>query len=123
MSKFLTLIEEFDPNSQGDPKWELIDFLKSKGVSVSLVQGTDMVYIDTGSKTIPVTVSQTEEDTESTAMLNDIAADEKDKFQQQAAATVKMRQRVAPKVIKSAQNQIKEVETALRKPVNTTLGY
>jgi len=60
MSKFLTICEEFDPNYQGDPKWELIDFLKSKGVNVSLVKGTDMVYIDTGSKTIAVTVSSQE---------------------------------------------------------------
>jgi len=123
MSKFLHLIEEFDPNSQGDPKWELIDFLKSKGINVSLVQGTDMVYIDTGNGTIAVNVSQPEEEAEASSMINDIAADPNDKFQQQAAQTVKMRQRVAPKVIKSAQNQIKEIETALRKPVNTTLGY
>ena len=65
MSKFLHLIEEFDPENNGDPKWELIDFLKSKGVNVSLVRDTDMLYIDTGSKTIAVNISQPEEEAES----------------------------------------------------------
>ena len=65
MSKFLNLLEEFNPENNGDPKWELIDFLKSKGIKVSLVRDTDMVYIDTGSKTIAVNVSQAEEEAES----------------------------------------------------------
>lgn len=65
MSKFLNLIEEFDPENNGDPKWELIDFLKSKGINVSLVRDTDMLYIDTGSKTIAVNISQAEEEAES----------------------------------------------------------
>jgi len=65
MSKFLNLIEEFDPENSGDPKWELIDFLKSKGIDVSLVRDTDMLYIDTGSKTIAVNISQAEEEAES----------------------------------------------------------
>jgi hypothetical protein len=65
MSKFLTLVEEYNPENTGDPKWELIDFLKSKGINVSLVRDTDMLYIDTGSKTIAVNISQTEEEAES----------------------------------------------------------
>jgi hypothetical protein len=65
MSKFLNLIEEFNPENNGDPKWELIDFLKSKGINVSLVRDTDMLYIDTGSKTIAVNISQAEEEAES----------------------------------------------------------
>lgn len=64
MGKFLELCEEFDPNNNNDPKWELIDFLRSKGVNVSLVRDTDMLYIDTGSKTIAVTVSVPEEEAE-----------------------------------------------------------
>lgn len=123
MSKFLHLIEEFDPNSNGDPKWDLIDFLKSKGINVSLVKGTDMIYIDTGSKTIPVTISQTEEEDETSSMLNDIASDKSDKFQNQAALTVKKRQTISPQVIKAANKSISEVEQALRKPTNTVLGY
>jgi len=65
MSKFLNLIERFDPQNTEDPKWKLVDFLKSKGVNVSLVQGTDMLYIDTGTDTIAVNISNNDEDVES----------------------------------------------------------
>ena len=64
MSKFLNLIEEFDPENTGDPKWKLIDFLKSKGINVSVIRNTDMLYIDTGESTISVTVSPNEEEAE-----------------------------------------------------------
>lgn len=60
MSKFLELVESHNP--KGSPKWELIDFLKSKGINVSSVKNTDMVYIDTGTRTIAVSISETEED-------------------------------------------------------------
>lgn len=63
-SKFLTLCEELNPENFSDPKWELIDFLKSKGVNVSVVRDTDMLYIDIGGKTIAVTVSNNEEEAE-----------------------------------------------------------
>lgn len=65
MSKFLNIIEQFDPQNTEDPKWKLIDFLKSKGVNVSLIRGTDMLYIDTGTDTIAVNISNTDEDVES----------------------------------------------------------
>lgn len=65
MSKFLNLIEQFDPQNTEDPKWKLMDFLKSKGVNVSMVRGTDMLYIDTGSDTIAVNISNNDEDVES----------------------------------------------------------
>jgi hypothetical protein len=65
MSKFLSLLESHDPENATSPKWKLIDFLKSKGVNVSLVKGTDMVYIDTGEDTIAVNISSNEEDAES----------------------------------------------------------
>lgn len=65
MSKFLNIIEQFDPQNTEDPKWKLIDFLKSKGVNVSLIRGTDMLYIDTGTDTIAVNVSIPEEEAES----------------------------------------------------------
>ena len=119
MSKFLEICEEFDPNSQGDPKWELIDFLKSKGVPVSLVKGTDMIYINLGSKTIPVTVSQPEEADESSSMLDDIANDKQDKFQTPAAQVVKQRQVLAPKIIANAKQRIGNVTKELNRPVNT----
>lgn len=65
MSKFLNLCEEFNPQNSGDPKWKLIDFLKSKGINVSLVSNTDMLYIDTGESTIAVNIAQSEEEAES----------------------------------------------------------
>ena len=64
MSIFLTLCEQLNPKNSSDPKWELIDFLKSKGVNVSVVRDTDMIYIDTGTKTIAVTISNNEEEAE-----------------------------------------------------------
>jgi hypothetical protein len=65
MKKFLNLCEQFDPQNTEDPKWKLIDFLKSRGVNVSMVRGTDMLYIDTGETTIAVNVSIPEEEAES----------------------------------------------------------
>lgn len=62
MSKFLNLIEQFDPQNTEDPKWKLIDYLKSKGVHVELVRDTDMVYIHTDGDVIAVNVSIPEED-------------------------------------------------------------
>lgn len=64
-SKFLNLCEELSPTNSSDPKWELIDFLKSKGVNVSGIRDTDMLYIDTGGKTIAINVSNNEEEAES----------------------------------------------------------
>lgn len=65
MKKFLSLLEELDPANQTNPKWELIDFLKSKGINVSPVKGTDSIYIDTGSKNIAVNIAPAEEEAES----------------------------------------------------------
>ena len=62
MSKFLNLVEEFDPVNTEKPLWKLIDFLKSKDIPVSLVHGTDMLYIDTGKGIVVVTVTNAEED-------------------------------------------------------------
>ena len=53
MSKFLDLLEEFDPNG-GSDKWGLIEYLKSKGVQVAQVRDTDMLYIDDGQRTYPI---------------------------------------------------------------------
>lgn len=62
MSKFLELVESNNP--QGSDKWDLVDYLKSKGIKVSSVKNTDMLYIDTGEKTVAITVSNTDEDLE-----------------------------------------------------------
>lgn len=48
MSKFLELCEQFDPANNSNPKWDLVEFLKSKGIHVSAVRDTNMLYIDTG---------------------------------------------------------------------------
>ena len=64
MRKFDYLCEEYSPESTQNPKWALIDFLKSKGINVSLVKDTDMLYIDTGNQSIAVTVSNNEEEAE-----------------------------------------------------------
>lgn len=64
MHKFIDLCEEFDPQNSEKPLWKLIDFLKSKEVPVSLVRGTDMLYIDTGHGIVSVTVSDAEEEAE-----------------------------------------------------------
>ena len=58
MSQFLSLCEEFDPNNSGSAKWQLKDFLESKGITVSIVRGTNMLYISTDSQAIAVEVSE-----------------------------------------------------------------
>lgn len=65
MSRFLNLCEQLDPQNSSDPKWELIDFLTSKGIKVSPVRDTDMLYIDTGTKTLVVNMANNEEEAES----------------------------------------------------------
>lgn len=65
MSKFLNLCEQLNPENSSDPKWELIDFLQSKGIKVSPVRDTDTLYIDTGTKTIVVNMANNEEEAES----------------------------------------------------------
>lgn len=65
MNKFLELCEEYDPIQNENPKWKLIDFLKSKGINVSLIRDTDMLYIDTGEDTIPISIEMPEEEAES----------------------------------------------------------
>lgn len=62
MDKFLKLCEEFDPINNGNPKLDLMDFLRSKGVNVSSVRDTDMLYIDIGEDVVAITVSMPEED-------------------------------------------------------------
>lgn len=54
MSKFLNLLEQY--GSEGNDKWDLIEFLQSKGIKVSNVRDTNMVYIDDGVKTYAIEV-------------------------------------------------------------------
>jgi preprotein translocase subunit SecD len=67
MSKFLHLLEEFNPENTGDPKWDLIDYLKSKDVDVRVDGESGMIFVDTGGKEIPLQVSgmDNEEEAES----------------------------------------------------------
>ena len=135
MSKFLSLVEQFDPQNTGDPKWELIDFLKSKGVPVSLVRGTDMLYIDTGSKTIALTVSNNEEEAESinagtgtyevdkeveklgntaASGLKGLAARGLGTAAQRAKQAMKKRQNLAGQAVKTYEDSTKNLEKSLQ---------
>ena len=134
MNKFLNLCEEFDPKNTSDPKWELIDFLKSKGISVSFIRNTDMVTIDTGDKIISVTVSNNEEEAESinagtgtyvvdkeveklgntaASGLTGLAAKGFGTAAQKAKTAVKNRQRVAGKAVQTYEKSTKDLESAL----------
>jgi PKD repeat protein len=118
MSKFLSILEQYSPENTGDPKWELIDFLKSKNIAVSLVKGTDMVYVDTGNKTIALTVSNNEEEAEtinSDQELNNIVSSG-GPVSGKAAQILKKKRALAPKIVNSAENQLKETERMLNKP-------
>lgn len=135
MSKFLNLLEEFNPENTGDPKWELIDFLKSKGVNVSLVRNTDMIYIDTGSKTIALTISNTEEEAESieagvgtykvdqeveklgntaASGLKGVAGRILGTSAQRAKQAMKKRQQLAGQAVKTYEDSTKELERSLQ---------
>jgi hypothetical protein len=135
MSRFLSILEEYNPENTGDPKWELIDFLKSKGVPVSLIKGTDMVYIDTGSKTIALTVSNNEEEAESVEAgvgtykvdqeveklgntaasgLKGLAARGLGTSAQRAKQAMKKRQNLAGKAVQTYEKGTKSLEDALK---------
>jgi len=118
MSRFLELLEASDPHNTGDPKWLLVDFLKSKGINVSMVRDTDMLYIDTGNSTIAVTISNQEEDSQQeNDMVTDISKDGTDPLNPQAAQVKKQRAALAPKVIKKAQTGIKQLQKDMQKPI------
>ena len=114
MSKFLNLIEQFDPQNTEDPKWKLIDYLKSKGIHVELVRDTDMLYIHTDGDVVAVNVSIPEEDSQENDMISDIAKDGTNPQQGQASQVIKKRNQLAPEVIKKAGDSLKEVEKSLK---------
>jgi len=146
MSRFLNLLEEFNPENSGDPKWELIDFLKSKGVPVSVIRDTDMIYIDTGSKTIALTVSNNEEEAESinagtgtyqvdqeveklgstaASGLKGLAARGLGTSAQKAKQAMRKRQNLAGKAVQTYEKGTKALEDALKNanrpgPIQTT---
>lgn len=137
MKKFLALLEELDPTTQGDPKWELLDFLHSKGIKASGVKGTDLIYIDTGSKTIAVQVTeaQAEEDAESinagygdfdvnqevegladkaATGLKGIAGKVFGNASQQAAGAIKQRQNVSKQAVDVYKKKTNKLQQDLR---------
>ena len=117
MSRFLELLEQLNPETSGDPKWALIDFLKSKGIHVSLVKNTDMLYIDTGHRTVCVTVSNKEEESQESDLVNDISKDDTNKLQPQAAQIAKQQQQLAPKAIQNAKVRTQNLQKELQRPV------
>lgn len=143
MGKFLELCEEFDPKNNGDPKWELVDFLKSKGVNVSIVRETDMIYIDTGSKTIAVTVSVPDEDESINAGTGTYEVDQEvEKLgstasgglqglaakkifgtsAQKAKTAVKKRQNVAKKAVDAYDKGTQRIEKGLQSIKSSAIG-
>ena len=116
MSRFLTLIEKNDPSNETDPKWELVDFLKSKGINVSSIRNTNMLYIDTGRSSIAITVSKNDEDNQSiNSELTSIASDPKDPNAKPAAAIINQKRALGPQVVRTAKQEV----DALKKIVNT----
>jgi uncharacterized phage infection (PIP) family protein YhgE len=135
------MCEEFHPENAKNPKWELVDFLKSKGINVSLVRDTDMLYIDTGGETaITVTVMNPEEDAETGYSVDDevdklastansgvkgLAARALGTAPQKAKASVKKRQKLAKQAVDVYDQGTKRLEQSLKqsklsnKPTNT----
>ena len=138
MSQFLELCEKFDPNNSGSSKWQLKDFLESKGIIASIVKGTNMLYISTDSETVAVEVIEKdagEEDSENPLKEDDkyavsdevenlankansglkgLAAKGLGTSAQRAKTAVKKRQNVAKKAVGAYENRTKNIETALK---------
>lgn len=71
MSKFLNLIEENDPKNNGNPMFELLDFLKSKGIHAYPIRDTN-----TGETTIAVTIPPPEEENEIATTVETMASEQ-----------------------------------------------
>jgi len=136
MSRFLNLCEEFDPQNNENPKWALIDFLKSKGIQVSAVKSTDMLYIDTGTQVVAVTVSIPDEEAESinastgtyevdkeveslgakaNSGLKGLAARALGTAPQKAKSAVKKRQRIAAQAVDAYDKGTQRIEKGIQK--------
>lgn len=139
MAKFLELCEEFDPRNSGDPKWALYDFLKSKGISVSMVRDTNLLYIDTGEQNIAVEISANEEDEQINAGVGTYEVDKEvenlgnkaasglkgaagrlvGNSAQRAKSAVKKRQNLAKKAVDVYDKGTKRLEQGLRNAQNS----
>jgi len=137
MSQFLSLCEEFDPNNSGSAKWQLKDFLESKGITVSIVRGTNMLYISTDSETVAVEVVEQDAEEDAESLLNQgdkyavgdeveglankansglkgLAAKGMGTSAQQAKTAVKRRQNVAKKAVGAYEQRTKNIENELK---------
>lgn len=120
MSTFLNLIESLQPENTADPKWALIDFLKSKGIKVSPIRDTDMLYIDAGGKEIAITVSSREEDSQEGEMVSDIASDPTNKLNPKAKQLKQQSDKLAPQVIQRQKQKMDSLQKELQKnPIRT----
>lgn len=126
MSKFIKLLEQFDPANSGNDEnfWKLVDFFRVKRIPIKADQNTMKITFLLNDGEIPVTVSSgfEEEDDEASSMIDDISNDPNDKFQTPASQVVKKRQVLAPKIIANANQKLSEVEKSLNRPVNTMKG-
>lgn len=125
MSKFIKLLEQFDPANSGNDEnfWRLVDFFREKRVPIKADQNTMKISFLLDDMEIPVTVSGgVEEDDEASSMIDDISNDPNDKFQTPASQVIKKRQTLAPKIIANANQKLSEVEKSLNRPVNTMKG-
>lgn len=117
MSKFLTICEEYDPNKSTNHKYELYDFLKEKGIKVSIIRNTDMLYIDTGTNVIPVIVKTNEEDSQEYEAVKDAANDPNDPNSPKAQTVIARRKTIIPKAINKLDQQTKDLEKSVNKPI------
>jgi len=137
MSRFLSILEEYNPENTEDPKWDLIDFLKSKDVNVRLDRLSGMIFVDTGSKEIPLQVSgmDNEEEAESieagtgtykvdqeveklgntaASGLKGVAGRMLGTSAQRAKQAMKKRQQLAGQAVKTYEDSTKELERSLQ---------
>ena len=120
MSKFLSLVEQFDPQNTEDPKWELIDFLKSKGVHVRLDKLSGRIMIDTGSREIAVSVSSIDNEEEAESINSDqelkTIASSGGPVAPRALGVIRRKKTLAPNFVKNEEDKLKEMEKMLNKP-------
>lgn len=117
MSKFLMICEENDPSKSTNHKYELYDFLKEKGIKVSIIRNTDMLYIDTGTNVIPVIVKTNEEDSQEYEAVKDAANDPNDPNSHKAQTVIARRKTIIPKAINKLDQQTKDLEKSVNKPI------
>jgi len=116
MSKFLHLLREFHPNNNSDPVLKVYEFLNSKGIQ-GMVDG-DMLILDINGEKVRLSVISNEEEAEGMSQeVQDIAASTSP-LKNQAQQIVKKKQTLAPKIVKKAGDQLKNLEKEVSRPTN-----